>query len=93
LNRKQFKGVLVNCVVCLYRCTVHVEFPSEPEESYDPKLYESTAYMLEKSAKKEMTATEQADDEVKLNSKKRKAITAPDKKEKVHMYTPTIAIS
>lgn len=59
-----------------------VEFPPETEEAYDPKLYESTARMLNKAAEKETTAAEQPDDEVKFNSKKRKANTAPDTKEK-----------
>ena len=60
-----------------------LEFPPETEDAYDPALYESAAKMLSKSVKKETNASEQSDDEVKLNSKKRKANSAPDKKEKV----------
>jgi len=41
--------------------------------------------MLTKSAEKETNAAEQPDDEVKFNSKKRKANNALDKKGKVHM--------
>lgn len=59
-----------------------VEFPPEAEEAFDPKLYESAAQMLSKSAEKETSAAEQSDDEVKFNSKKRKANSAPSKKEK-----------
>jgi len=68
-------------VLCLYQCTV--EFPSEAEDAFDPRLYESTAQMLKKSAEKETETAEKLDDEVKFNSKKRKANSAPNKKEKV----------
>ena len=63
-----------------------IEFPLETEEdAYDSKLFESAAQMLTKSAEKETNAAEQPDDEVKFNSKKRKANNALDKKGKVHM--------
>jgi len=42
--------------------------------------------MLSKTAEKETSAAEQPDDEVKFSSKKRKANSAPGKKEKVRIY-------
>ena len=66
-----------------FRCCV--DFPQEPEDAYDLyKQYDWTEQMLGKTADQEAGASaEQEDGEVKLNSKKRKAASALDKRDKV----------
>ena len=75
-------------VACLKRwieiCCWRIEFPPETEDAYNLQNLETSMYMRNKAAEKEASATaQQGDIEVTLNSKKRKASSTLDKKEKV----------
>lgn len=64
-------------------CYFHVEFPPETEDDLY-KSYNMAEQMLLRTAENETNdATEQQKDEVKFNTKKRKATNGPGKKDKV----------
>jgi len=75
-----------DCSLCL-RCW-RAEFPPETEDAFNLEQYDNTQFLLSRTTEKEAgaaTADDGDDGDVKIGSKKRKAVTTSgqNKKDKV----------